>query len=590
MAYWQQGGRIALGRMKEAVSNALTALVDQKTAIALILFLVVFHGVNNYVVMQKDTVFFTSQSGSMYMGAASLTREFGRISLRGCLKLLTWHYANLYPVVYPGFSAMFLSLFGFSQDNAVMSNLVWLGILLTAVYAITSTLFNRKSALMSVLILSFLPGIVAASRGFTKDLALAAMIAASLAFLLISQGLEHRLPALLFGLTLGLTALTYPSFILFVIGPLIVGAFVPVVKACRDSGIAASKNRLVNLLFAAIIVFLLASPWYVTHALDFLGVQMNEVDPPEGLHRPIGWALQRHFPQPLFAVLTISLILFFFDARGRAFLLGWILLPLVFYTLLDLNASYHILRYILPVIPAGAILLSRFLQKILEFFNGESLRQTGFFFSILVVLLIVGMSFTLLLSHVWKRDLTGQVGDHQLVEPSLLNKGTRLSPVIIAADIKSAVVTLEDEFLEHEGMSEVFVMNPFGYISDMLLSELEVRQMLGKRHHFLSSCIEQENSYLGWAGEERCIDRIISADYLVIEGVGGSYWTENEIQNWPLSPSYHYIAQNLDYFEVILELPNNDLEPYFDIPAADFVNGTTLILKQKDISPLDEDL
>jgi len=477
----------------------------------------------------------------------------------------SWHYASLYPVVFPGVSAITLTVLGFSQDNAMLSNLLWLLILLLATYIISSRLFDRKTGILSLVFLSFLPGVIAATRGFTKELALTAVITISLAFLLYSRSFQSRRHSILFGVGMATAALTYPSFILFFIGPLAVTGW----KAIRN------PESTKNLLLAGIIVILFASPWYLLHAGDYLDWQELVLDTPGGPRVSIIWALGRHLTVPILLLLIAAMMIQ--RNRGNLFLLSWLFFPLVFFALLDSNPGFHVIRFFFSVLPACAILLASFVRECVGRFGGRKLLATT-----IVFLTLAGMSLTLVQTYVLDTTLLGPL--RKPIDPSLLNKGIRISPVRIKAEIPPAVSLLVDEVSERE-RTVVFAINHYGYISDMILTELAVRETLaGEEWYTLRTCIDQNTTHVAWAESNSCKERIDSADFLIIEGPGGSYLDDQVIHDWDMSSAYEHI-QNANY-ELLMEVPNADLDGYVSLPAADFTAGRALILRKKtDLAP-----
>ncbi len=133
-------------------------------------------------------------------------------------------YASYYPPLVHYMAAVAYRLFGVSEEIAVMTNLLYLFVLLLATWYIGRRLSSRENAttdgVLATLILASFPMIYAMSRYLYLDLALTALVALCVAFLLGSDRLSRRTPALWFGLAIGLAFLVKWTTAAFLIGPL----------------------------------------------------------------------------------------------------------------------------------------------------------------------------------------------------------------------------------------------------------------------------------------------------------------------------------------------------------------------------------
>ena len=546
--------------MQQLLSSALSFLHQHRGALALIFFLLVFHGITNYFVMQQDTVFFDKISALQYIDAAELSQEGFRALLFAPWHLFTrYDVATQYPFVSPAVSALFLSLFGFTQDIAVMSNLIWLAILLPSLYAIALKLFNRNTALFSVLLVSFFPGMVAATRGFMKDLPLTAMVALSLALLIYSDGMKKRLPSILFGFAIALTALTHSQFILFLSGPFLLVVVIPWIKSYRQWSLITTKGPLGNFLIAAAIVLLLAAPWYLIYAVPFLK-DVAEA----GVGRPLSFSLLvplsalRHNLSLTTLLLAVCAFVLLRDTPKGHFLLGWTL-PTVLFTATQMTRIQFIPRYILPAIPAFAIPLGWMLNVLLKRISGNGRRGSRAVLASCFFLFCLGMLLTHHTTFVEYRDLGGAL-EGRAINPFELSMGYRISPVRIEADIESAVAALMNSLETWSSPPELFITNHLGTVTQMVRTELEVRQALaGEQLFFLTECINLTRGVppYPWEAYDVCIERIESADYLIIEDMNSQPLETARNETFPLI--INYIQENFDDFQVVAELPNRDL-------------------------------
>lgn len=162
------------------------------------------------------------------------------------------HYPPLVPVV----TALFCSLTGRSTAGAaVLSLALFTPLLLWGVYRTARhTGVPQGPSLLAAWLAGTSSSILYFSRVYYLDVPLAAMVMASLALLLGSQGLARRSSAALFALAAALGLLTKWTFGLFLIGP--------VLATCRN---------LPSLLMVAAVAGGVALPWYSAHLPMVLG-------------------------------------------------------------------------------------------------------------------------------------------------------------------------------------------------------------------------------------------------------------------------------------------------------------------------------
>ncbi len=116
----------------------------------------------------------------------------------------------------------FFAIFGQSSDAGVFINsAIFLPVLLYGVYALGKLLFNRKVGIFAAFIVSMYPIILDQLKTFQPDLPLAAILTLAFYFLFKSEYFTDRKYSLLFGVCLGLAALTKINFLGFIIMPLL---------------------------------------------------------------------------------------------------------------------------------------------------------------------------------------------------------------------------------------------------------------------------------------------------------------------------------------------------------------------------------
>lgn len=263
-------------------------------------------------------------------------------------------YESIYPPLTYYITAIGFWLFGFHDDVPQYSLLFWLIVYMVAVYYIT--LFFYQKAWVGIVTVGLslcYPLLAHFSRVYDLDFSLTAMIMASLAVLLQTKNFAQRNWSLLYGICLGLTALTKWTGLLFLIAPTIYF-------------LLARRYTTKNILTCSIAASVVAGPWYVLHGADVwqaITAAHNNVFsvPFHNLLRPAnivfyakqlilstGWPL---------ALFWISGLLLFVvrNTTKRWLLIVSILVP---YLIMTFGFYSKESRYILPLLPLLALCTS----------------------------------------------------------------------------------------------------------------------------------------------------------------------------------------------------------------------------------------
>ncbi len=265
---------------------------------AALLGLFAFHVLNNWNWVRTNVTLMGWDRSSHLAKTLIYNDILREINLRSLFTTMTWPW-NRPPL--PFLSAVpFYRLFGISTDVALMSNIVYLAILLCSVYGIGHLLFGRNVGILGAFLVSFYPVLFGISRLSYVDYALTAMVALAMYLLLKTDGFRHRHWSLLLGLGMGLGLLTKWPFVAFAGAPI--------------GYVAWHSGALRNVLFVrwgnnqrtSRLHRMVTSPWF--HAVAALVVTVVWYVP--NLDRLPGFALGYWLP-----------------------LLSWVLLASTFYTL-----------------------------------------------------------------------------------------------------------------------------------------------------------------------------------------------------------------------------------------------------------------
>ena len=171
------------------------------------------------------------------------------------------------PLVYWVADAFYAALGNEAMWVAILSNVVWLAMLVFATYGIGRTLWNARVGLLSVAFVLASPLVVTASKEYMLDVPLTAVSALGLYLLIRAKAFSSRRYSLLFGLACGLGLLVKWTL------PLVLG--LPVLHAAAGALAEARQRRrfdgLLNLACAAALTFAVAGTWYVHNAAHIAG-------------------------------------------------------------------------------------------------------------------------------------------------------------------------------------------------------------------------------------------------------------------------------------------------------------------------------
>jgi|GEM_PF-889988 len=290
-----------------------------------------------------------------FMRTATLPISLGKIDALLGLS----HY---YPPFFYLSSIPFVVIFRFSFDSAVLTNFLYLAILIFSVYKIGKYFFNKNVGLGAVSVILLYPEVYALSRELLLDFALLATVSLAQYAILISKGGMDKRRCWFLGFILAISMLTKWTAIIFLSGSLFYAIFVNWPKE-RKERMAVSIGIFVSLT----IFFLFVLPWYLKVGKGLLADSLVKwygrsiMHPKFSNLEPISfYPLQLKdglISASLFYFTLVGLVTFFAFSRKWNFIgffLSWILPPLLIFSLIPHKEA----RYIVPVLPPVAILTS----------------------------------------------------------------------------------------------------------------------------------------------------------------------------------------------------------------------------------------
>jgi 4-amino-4-deoxy-L-arabinose transferase-like glycosyltransferase len=171
------------------------------------------------------------------------------------------------PLVYWVADAFYAVLGSEATTVALLSNAVWLAMLVFATFGIGRRLWNERVGWLSVAFVVTAPLVVSTSKEYMLDLPLTAVTALCLYLMTRADGFAIRRYSLLFGIALGCGLLVKWTLPLVLALPMIHVA----AMALADARRRRSFGRALNLFGAGVLAFAVAGPWYVHNYVLVLG-------------------------------------------------------------------------------------------------------------------------------------------------------------------------------------------------------------------------------------------------------------------------------------------------------------------------------
>ncbi len=254
---------------------------------------------------------------------------------------------------------------------AVLSNVVFIAILLFATYGIGTTLWNRGVGVLSAIFVVTTPMMVTAFKEYMLDAPLTAMVALALYLLLRSETFSSLRYSVLFGASCALGTLTKWTFPLALALPVLLSASVAVARSISERNLGRVRKFVVSMLVAALI----SEFWYYPNfgalwpALRYVGGQEGALrgSPPVASASSISWyfwdlvTTQLYLVPSLFVLAGAVFLFFNGEFRRRN------LLPTL--TIIGTYAGSTLLRQkdpriTDPLLPAVAVLATSWLACI----------------------------------------------------------------------------------------------------------------------------------------------------------------------------------------------------------------------------------
>ncbi|MFH1849304.1 MAG: glycosyltransferase family 39 protein [archaeon] len=391
----------------------------KKRIIWALALLVCFHTANNYAIAASNKAPLYHNSGDHLVNQNIQFQEISEWE---------WH-ANFFAGRYPAILTILLYPYywaaGINQTSVIMSNALFLAILVASVYGIGKRLHSCKAGLLAAFTVTVFPQVFGLSRDYDMRFHLAAMVCLSIYLMLRSDGFTRTWYSLLFGMAAGFGAGIKPEFSLFVIGP-----FIGIIARSMHKEISKGRQFLPALLknlgvslAGFMLVYIInggLNPYSLQHSLYAISPYKDSVSPDALFYVKslVGIQVLHYFSALLIAAIAYAIL-----RRRYSLLLTWFFVPLLFFTVVA-YANPSII-FMVSAMPAVALLISVFICSA----RSANLRKTMAY-----TVILVGLAQFFVISYV----PTAYPG---------------ISRVNRALGITNIQPNLPQDFLDYDGMS-----------------------------------------------------------------------------------------------------------------------------------------
>jgi len=540
------------------------------TPILILISIILFHGINNYIWLKIDTTA-PSRHESAYLTNGLMVNYI--------LKDVLPHYPANYPdnnkldslislsvAITP--SSLFQIISAFFDTTLIsmrMVNMVFFIIMLFSVYGIGKKIFNKNVGLMSAFLLSMYPIMFGVSRIYSLDIALIAMVCTCIYFLMLSDFFNNTTYSILFGISFGLGMITKIMFPIYLIGPLIFYLYLSfidknnLIKKLIQNRLSKETKKIfikktINCGISALLGALPPAIFFLPDITTILTTTKGEIlrNAFNFGFKEIFFYIIRFLDSQIFLIFFIIFIISFIffiknKPKNKKLLIYWLFIPLVILTLLDSKTF----RYSIPVLPVIALISSYYILSISNPKIKKAIIYVTVLFSFLQFFVMsYSINFTsddynLLISPGANHDETVSKGRAYrniaflTVNPSYINRPIKKEDW----KIQQILDTIESNSVEnHLVLISIFgnlvADDPFIYY-----------KTLNKKFNWL---ILTPNNFEEWHKNFDDIDFIISKS-------GCDLMKEERPAKLDCIRSYNHFEKNLDKFELlkIFKLPDN---------------------------------
>ncbi|KPK97624.1 MAG: hypothetical protein AMJ95_08045 [Omnitrophica WOR_2 bacterium SM23_72] len=177
-------------------------------------FVLAFFVQNNLIWLFQDTLPPSWDQSHHILLSLKHASSIGETSALSAIKEF-FSISHYYPPLFYLTTAPVILLFGFTEDNVVMINFLYMFLFLISIYGIGKLLFNRRVGILAGVLCLFYPIMFGLSREFLLDFALVSMVTCVQYLILVSDGGCKKPWNILLGIAVGASLLIKLAAIFF---------------------------------------------------------------------------------------------------------------------------------------------------------------------------------------------------------------------------------------------------------------------------------------------------------------------------------------------------------------------------------------
>ncbi|MDP2924109.1 MAG: glycosyltransferase family 39 protein [Candidatus Omnitrophota bacterium] len=206
--------------------HILTRAIKSKRYYVILVSLILFHLINNYIWLRIDNVPLIFDAHKNFMVSLKIFKAFSNFPHSFLSNIIKATESGLYAPFVPFIVSTFYKIIGINYDKGVMiNNIIFLPILVFSAFGIGKKMFNKQVGLLAAFLLTMYPIIFNQLKLYMLELPAVAMVSLSIYILLRTNNFRNLRYSILFGMVLSLSILTHYKTLFFIIVPLLVVVF-----------------------------------------------------------------------------------------------------------------------------------------------------------------------------------------------------------------------------------------------------------------------------------------------------------------------------------------------------------------------------
>ena len=338
--------------------------LSKKVVFSLLLAIILFHAVNNYIVIKNNKAPLFHDSGDLLFEnwrVYNLMSE-GKFDLKDYLK----NDLECYPTFLCTLLFPYYKIFGTSVNAIIMTNIFFLIILIFSIYKIGKMLHSRRAGILAAFIINIFPQVFGFSRDYDLRYHLIAIITLAIYFLLKTNRFTSLKNSIYLGLACGFATTIKLEAFIYIAGPfciLLYNSFFQNRKLIKLKQIKYKIRNLIIFSFSFCLGLIISGGLCLDELKRILLMLSEKVDSSSSIFFYLKSLISNQILYYFSILFFISIIYFLFiKKKDKLFLFSWYFLPFLLYTFI--LTDYIRMTYMMLSLPAVALMISIFLCSI----------------------------------------------------------------------------------------------------------------------------------------------------------------------------------------------------------------------------------